>query len=405
MLKRLLQRNRRDTCPKPAEQGADLADVHEVWESWAQADPLWAVHSLPDKQGRAWDLDAFLATGRTEVDRWMVQARDVGLRYPRFGRVMDFGCGVGRLSQALSRYTRIVVGVDVSETMIGIARRINRKPRRISFVQNMRGDLSLFPDGHFDGVLAHVVLQHMPPSLAKAYIREFFRVTRPGGFILFQLPSHLRDDGDASPEADASPETGAADEPLPEDACKVAVEVSEIPAKAPASHMRLAVRVTNASTRTWRQSPTYPLNLGNHWRDGDGALIVANDGRTLLPRELAPGESADLDLDVRTPETAGRYLLDIDVVQEGVRWFADVAGTCASREVEITELADSSAHAGSTRAFGDLVAPAYFRPRPFDMHGVPYEEVSALIRELGGELRRAEPHYTEWVDYMYFIRR
>ena len=35
----------------------------------------------------------------------------------------------------------------------------------------------------------HVVLQHMKPEFAKAYLREFARILKPNGVLVFQLPS------------------------------------------------------------------------------------------------------------------------------------------------------------------------------------------------------------------------
>jgi SAM-dependent methyltransferase len=59
-------------------------------------------------------------------------------------------------------------------------------------VLNERDDLSLFDDQSFDFVLSVIVLQHMPPELAKKYIAEFVRVLRSGGLAYFQIPSRLK---------------------------------------------------------------------------------------------------------------------------------------------------------------------------------------------------------------------
>jgi predicted ATP-grasp superfamily ATP-dependent carboligase len=41
-------------------------------------------------------------------------------------------------------------------------------------------------------VYSSITLQHMAPQLAESYIREFFRIARPGAHVIFQLPSRPR---------------------------------------------------------------------------------------------------------------------------------------------------------------------------------------------------------------------
>jgi hypothetical protein len=60
--------------------------------------------------------------------------------------------------------------------------------------------------------------------------------------------------------------------------------------------------------------------VGNHWLASSGTTIVNDDGRAALPFDLGPGESIELLLTVTTPQAAGEYLLELDVLQEGIRW-------------------------------------------------------------------------------------
>src|SRR5512147_2288602 len=96
----------------------------EFWEDAAQRDPLWAILSDPTKRGRQWDLGEFFETGRREISLLLYQLRQLG-HPPSAGRALDFGCGVGRLTQALAATFAEVVGVDVSPTMIRLARELN----------------------------------------------------------------------------------------------------------------------------------------------------------------------------------------------------------------------------------------------------------------------------------------
>jgi SAM-dependent methyltransferase len=161
-------------------QQVSFEQVRADWTRLGAEDPLWAVHVAPDKRGGRWEVEEFLALGRQDVDR----ARGIltGLGLPTtWDRVLDFGCGAGRLSQALAEHADEVVGLDVSPPMLETARALDRSDGRCSFVLGEDPDLRAFPDGSFDLVYTERVLQHLPRPVLENYLAEFVRVLRPGG--------------------------------------------------------------------------------------------------------------------------------------------------------------------------------------------------------------------------------
>ncbi len=122
------------------------------------------------------------------MDRYWRLLREQGA-LETFDRVLDFGCGVGRLTLAWTRHARHVTGVDISAPMIEKGRQIMAGQEAVRLEVNPRPDLSLFTDASFDLVFSHIVLQHIHWKHAKGYLREFARVCKPGGWIAFQLPS------------------------------------------------------------------------------------------------------------------------------------------------------------------------------------------------------------------------
>jgi 2-polyprenyl-3-methyl-5-hydroxy-6-metoxy-1,4-benzoquinol methylase len=159
-----------------------------VWEKLAREDAFWAVLTDPDKAGNQWKVDEFFATGRTTVDDDMATITAELPDLPK-GDALDFGCGVGRLSQALATHFDRVTGIDVAEPMIELARQHNQQGDKVTYVHNPASDLKRFADGSFDLVYSVITLQHIPPSLIRGYLREFMRICRPGGAVFFQLPS------------------------------------------------------------------------------------------------------------------------------------------------------------------------------------------------------------------------
>ena len=161
------------------------------WNELAQLDPYWAILTAPDKRFGGWDSDEFLAIGTVEVTAMMDRFERIGHPQGR-GRALDFGCGVGRITRALAAHFDEAVGVDISEDMVRRAQDLNADVPGASFVVNLATDLARFDDAAFDLVFSSIVLQHVPDrSTIEGYIAEFCRVVRPGGLVMFQLPSHI----------------------------------------------------------------------------------------------------------------------------------------------------------------------------------------------------------------------
>ena len=171
-----------------------LQQVRDKWSELGESDAMWAVLTEKGKSRNRWDQEEFLATGRAEIATQLAEL-DRHHVPVKFDRALDFGCGVGRLTQGLlaGGFAR-ATGIDISPGMIKKAEEVNTHGDRCSFILNVVGDLSVFENDSFDLVYTRRVLQHMPSDLARSYIREFFRVARPGGVVVFQIPTVLRRD-------------------------------------------------------------------------------------------------------------------------------------------------------------------------------------------------------------------
>ena len=167
----------------------DLNELQRNWDALGRADPLWAIKFDPVKKGNRWELDEFFRTGEREVAELEAWLDGLGVTLNR-GRALDFGCGVGRLTQALAARFEQVDGVDIAPSMIALADRLDRTGGRCRYHLNAAADLAIFGDGSFDLVCSLLVLQHVQADYARAYLREFLRVLRPGGVLLVGVPSH-----------------------------------------------------------------------------------------------------------------------------------------------------------------------------------------------------------------------
>jgi SAM-dependent methyltransferase len=160
----------------------------EEWEKNARLDPFFAILTSPEGRGGRWDPDRFFATGIGEVDLLFARLAQVGALPKRFDGFLDFGCGVGRLSQALAARFVNGIGIDISARMIELAKEYNRPALPIDFVRNVRDDLSIIGSGSISFVYSHIVLQHISNDLQRRFIAEFARILEPGGVAAFQIP-------------------------------------------------------------------------------------------------------------------------------------------------------------------------------------------------------------------------
>ena len=93
----------------------------------------------------AWDVEKFFHSGVLEIDAMIRYTESI---HPLVKKnALDFGCGVGRLTQALAMHFDRVCGVDISPAMIEHARTYQKSAGRSEYLLNETGDLRQFPDG------------------------------------------------------------------------------------------------------------------------------------------------------------------------------------------------------------------------------------------------------------------
>ncbi|HVR72602.1 MAG TPA: class I SAM-dependent methyltransferase [Vicinamibacteria bacterium] len=106
------------------------------------------------------------------------------------GRVLDAGCGGGGTALSLAEEADFAVGLDLEARFRDAGTRLAREKRsgRVAFVQGDGARLP-FPDGCFDVVFSHSVIEHV--SSAPDYLRECHRVLRPGGVLYLSTAPYL----------------------------------------------------------------------------------------------------------------------------------------------------------------------------------------------------------------------
>jgi len=123
------------------------------------------------------------------------------------------------------------------------------------------------------------------------------------------------------------PVSGRTGQRLPEEACRAALTGPAQCRARPGEVFSVAVTVRNLGRLQWQPGAVSGLYLANRWLEKDGRVAIGLDGRTLLHEVLASSEAVVLTLEVKAPEQAGEWILELDMVDEGVAWFQERGST------------------------------------------------------------------------------
>ena len=160
------------------------------WEKWGRQDPYFGV--LTCERFRAAQLDTaaraeFFASGHWHAQCVLASCRQYidSAFTPR--RILDFGCGVGRVLIPFAAVAEHVVGVDVSVSMLDEARR-NCADLGLANVQLVSSDDDLSQvQGEFDLVHSAIVLQHIEVPRGRSLFRRLIDCLAPGGVAALHL--------------------------------------------------------------------------------------------------------------------------------------------------------------------------------------------------------------------------
>ena len=163
-----------------------LRRMKEDWDRRALENARYYVDTARDNWTDAEFFQSGEATVAEEVDTDLTnicQGRD-----PQSMRVLEIGCGAGRVTRALARRFGEVHGVDVSGEMIKLAKQALQGYENVFLYQNNGKDLSLIPGRDFDFAFSCIVFQHIPSrEIILNYVREVWRLLRPGALFKFQV--------------------------------------------------------------------------------------------------------------------------------------------------------------------------------------------------------------------------
>ncbi len=163
-----------------------LRKMREDWDQRAKENARYYVNTATAD----WTDEDFFATGeRTVADEILTDLVNVCQgKPPKDLRVLEIGCGAGRVTRALANLFGEVHGVDVSGEMVRQAKLALRDRPNAFVYQNNGKDLTVVPEVEFDFAFSSIVFQHIPSrEIIENYVREVSRLLRPGALFKFQV--------------------------------------------------------------------------------------------------------------------------------------------------------------------------------------------------------------------------
>ncbi|MDB6092724.1 MAG: hypothetical protein JWM32_286 [Verrucomicrobia bacterium] len=136
--------------------------------------------------GGDWGKNFFVSGGEM-FDQIAAAAAEFGKPLGDAERILDFGCGCGRVLKSFARFPHRgeVWGSDID-------------PEAIAWNRGNLGDVALFdcnatvpplafPDAFFDFIFSVSVFTHLPEEMQLAWVAELRRVLKPGGMLIASL--------------------------------------------------------------------------------------------------------------------------------------------------------------------------------------------------------------------------
>jgi SAM-dependent methyltransferase len=171
---------------KPISPEEQLERMRREWDERARKNARYYV----DTSRTDWTDQDFFGSGEKAIAEDVLtdttniyQGKD-----PAAMRVLEIGCGAGRLTWGLSKIFGEVHAVDVSGEMVARARAALAGRPNVHIYQNNGRDLSVIPPLEFDFAYSAIVFQHIPSrEIIENYVREVGRLLRPGALFKFQV--------------------------------------------------------------------------------------------------------------------------------------------------------------------------------------------------------------------------
>lgn len=171
-----------------------LAHTERVWTQLGDSEPHWSVISA--ERFRQNELDAqrsaeFYDSGRGDVHTFNAFLTRNGVAASSLHKVLEYGCGLGRVTRFLAAQFDEVEAFDISPSHLRQAEEhLRRSGLNNVALKRVRALDDIGTSVDLDAVFCVIVLQHNPPPVIVAVLKRLLARLRSGGVAYFQVPTH-----------------------------------------------------------------------------------------------------------------------------------------------------------------------------------------------------------------------
>ena len=160
--------------------------LKQVWNHYGKTEPHWSVLTNPKYTSSEINknIKQFYQSGEHTIKQ--VESDLQKHNHTLTDKIiLDFGCGVGRLTKACLQYSNKVYGIDISETHLEIAKKNASQAKYFSC--NSSTKLPQLPNNP-EVIISFIVLQHIPTRLMKQQIISLLNILKSKGVAVLQIP-------------------------------------------------------------------------------------------------------------------------------------------------------------------------------------------------------------------------
>ena len=173
-------------------------DLKDEWSRLGNMNPYWSVLSSDEYNGKlnGEKLQQFYSSGESTVSHFLKVCEFNRISIPDEPKIIELGCGVGRITKSLASISNSILAVDVSPGNLDIARSINYGACEVNFLLLDSIDRLNEINGEFNIFFTVITLQHNPPSVQLAILKKIFSLfTISGSILYFQTVTHITERG------------------------------------------------------------------------------------------------------------------------------------------------------------------------------------------------------------------
>ena len=152
----------------------------KLWEKLAKENSMYYINSDYGKgiSGEEFERSGYEDYKRLILDDSLITSRDT---------ILDLGCGIGRMTKYMADDFEMVIGTDISNTMIEFGKERLAHKDNVSLVETDGYDFSL-PDSSINVVFSYIVFQHFKErKMIKSNFQEVYRLLKKGGIFKVRI--------------------------------------------------------------------------------------------------------------------------------------------------------------------------------------------------------------------------